>query len=340
MAATTKPFDGWSTGEQVTQGLDLSGKIVVVTGANTGIGLEAARVFALRGATVVLGCRNKDRGEEAVRAIKDRHPHATVRFMRLDLASQASVREFAAAFLAAYAGKCHILVCNAAVFVLPNGYEETAEGIETTVGVHVGHFLLSNLLKDALVASAPSRLVIVSSESHAYPVSRLNVPNEPPKVETDADGHVVRVVPAPRSGGLWERFTTTFPLHSANYNHQWAYSQAKLCDVMFAREFSRRFGGRNGRDVLAVSLHPGNMIMTDIARNSLFYRIIFKIATVVTKTIEQGAANTLYCSTHPDIRPGAYYNNCAEKKLTAGAIDEEDAGRLWRWCETVTGIRT
>ena len=142
----------------------MQGKVCLITGANVGVGLETARDLAQRGATVVLACRNRTKAEAAAADIKATTGSQAVEVLDLDLASLASVRAAASGFLAGH-DRLDLLVNNAGLIL--SHRRETAEGFETQFGVnHLGHFLLTNLLLDALKSSAPARIVNLSSRGH------------------------------------------------------------------------------------------------------------------------------------------------------------------------------
>lgn len=163
---TRQRYDGSTTAMEILQGRDFTGKVVLVTGANSGIGFETAKSFALHGAHVILACRNMGRANEAVTRILEEWHKAKVEAMTLDLAVLRSVQHFAEAFKAKNVS-LHVLVCNAAGFALP--WSLTKDGLETTFQVnHLGHFYLVQLLQDVLCRSAPARVVVVSSESHRW----------------------------------------------------------------------------------------------------------------------------------------------------------------------------
>jgi NAD(P)-dependent dehydrogenase (short-subunit alcohol dehydrogenase family) len=143
---------------------DLSGQIIIVTGANSGIGYEAALQFARHGAHVVLACRSIEKSAAAAGSIMASHPRAAVDGMELDLANLASVRSFAGSYHKRYQ-RLHVLCNNAGVMALP--YRRTADGFEMQFGTnHLGHFALTGLLLDRLVSTAAARVVTVSSGEH------------------------------------------------------------------------------------------------------------------------------------------------------------------------------
>ena len=295
----TSPFGPRTTADEVLEGIDLSGKVAVVTGANVGIGFETARSLAAHEAQVVLGCRDGARGIAAAKRIRKRHPNAQVEPRSLDLASLESVRRFAEKLPDP---ALDMLICNAGVY--GGGYRETAEGFEWTVGVcHIGHFLLSLLLLDRLEAGEGGRVVMVSSSSHKSPrtldFSRL-------------------------------------PLKKDDYSDMTAYGQAKLCNALFAKELERRYGERG---VTAYSLHPGNLVPTTIGRNSLLLRLLIRLVRPFAKSLSQGAATSVLCAAHPSLDDlgGEYFSNCRLDRASPEAEDPEVARRLWELTETWTG---
>eukprot|EP00500_Bicosoecida_sp_ms1_P009561 CAMPEP_0203816630 /NCGR_PEP_ID=MMETSP0115-20131106/16952_1 /ASSEMBLY_ACC=CAM_ASM_000227 /TAXON_ID=33651 /ORGANISM="Bicosoecid sp, Strain ms1" /LENGTH=346 /DNA_ID=CAMNT_0050725537 /DNA_START=75 /DNA_END=1111 /DNA_ORIENTATION=+ len=236
----------------------------VVTGANSGIGEESARVLAARGVTVVLACRSLERGNAAADGIRRKHPDARLRVMELDVGHLASVRAFAAALLAALAGDdalppLKLLMNNAGIMAVPE-YRETVDGIEQQWGVnHLGHFLLTELLLPTLRANQPSRIVNLSSSAHAWC-----------KHWDDA------TVPPTREG------------YSGTSN----YGVSKVSNIFFTRELNRR---NVGTGVSAYAVHPG-VIYTNLQRQSTGFKVFYAIGRVFMKTIPQGAATQLYCA--------------------------------------------
>jgi NAD(P)-dependent dehydrogenase (short-subunit alcohol dehydrogenase family) len=198
---------------------DQSGKTVLITGANSGIGLEAARILAAHGAEVVLACRNKENGTRAVKSISAEHPEAAVSAMVLDLADLQSVKKFANAFKRKYE-TLDLLINNAGVMAPPKG--ETKDGFETQFGTnHLGHFALTGLLLDLLEETPGSRIITVSSLAHRF-------------------GRIAfRDLQSEKRYSPWQ-----------------AYGQSKLANLMFAIELQRRLD-ECGSGTLSLAVHPG-----------------------------------------------------------------------------------
>jgi NAD(P)-dependent dehydrogenase (short-subunit alcohol dehydrogenase family) len=198
---------------------DLTGKIAIVTGANSGIGYEMALALARKEAKVILACRNKDKGEAAVRQIGQEYPEAKAELMQLDLSDLASVRRFADEFTSRY-GRLDILINNAGIMMTPFG--KTTDGFEHQFGTnHLGHFALTGLLLDLIICTPQARVITVSSGGHRF-------------VEIDFDN---------LNG-------------EKGYDRQRAYAQSKLANLLFTYELQRRFEGA-GVDAIAVAAHPG-----------------------------------------------------------------------------------
>lgn len=227
---------------------DLTHQVAIVTGANTGIGYHTALELARHHAHVIVACRSSSKGQDAVSRIQQVTGNKQVHYLPLDLSSLASVRSFAQAFQATKL-PLHMLILNAGIMKSPGaqfigqnmtyGFALTHDGFEAHIGVnHVGHFYLTQLLRDSLVASAPSRVVAVSSvaEEGAYP-----------------------------SEGI--RFETWKPVNreqaiAMRYEDGVAYGQSKLANALFAKELAERW---NGQGVTAYSCHPG-VIVSELTR--------------------------------------------------------------------------
>jgi NAD(P)-dependent dehydrogenase (short-subunit alcohol dehydrogenase family) len=198
---------------------DQTGKLALVTGANSGLGYEVSRGLALRGATVVMACRNLEKGEEAAAKIRDENPSGEVRLMQLDLADLKSVKQFVEAFRAGFS-HLDLLINNAGVMATP--YSETADGFELQFGInHIGHFALTGQLLGLLRNTPGSRIVTVSSYAHWFG---------------------------------WINFSD---LNGKKFYYRWlAYAQSKLANVLFAYELQRKLS-QNGKDTISVAAHPG-----------------------------------------------------------------------------------
>ena len=198
---------------------DQSGRIALVTGANSGIGYETAKALAVKGATMILACRSSSKGEEAAAAILRDHPSAKVETLALDLSSLASVRAFAQRFRSKFSA-LDLLINNAGVMTPP--YAKTEDGFELQLGTnHLGHFALTGLLIDRLLKTDGSRIVTVSSMAHQVG-----------KVDFD-DLH-----------------------REKRYRRMEAYGQSKLANLLFTYELQRRLE-QAGSAAIAVAAHPG-----------------------------------------------------------------------------------
>jgi len=292
-------FGARTTADEAVAGLDLSGQLVIVTGANSGIGFHTARALASAGARVILACRDVTSGEAAVARTRDEHPDAVAQVSILDLASRQSIREFADRI---DSDSIDTVICNAGVY--GGRYQEVDGGIERTVGVcHVGHFLLVRAMLPKLLARDGGRVIVVASRSHRRP-SKLN----------------------------FDRL----PLTAAHYSRFVAYSQAKLCNVLFANELQRRYGDDG---LTACSLHPGSAMATNIARSSGSAALVLKLISPFTKAVSAGAATSIVCATHPHPKEiaGRYFSDCRPKPASAEARDPAVAERLWNRTEEWLG---
>ena len=290
-ALNAKQFGSNTNAYEVVAGLDLSGKTIIVTGANTGIGEPTAAALASVGARVIFACRQASTGEAAVARARAAFPGCKAEFAQLDLGSLASVRRFADALRA---DKIDALICNAGLALM--AYEETADGFEKTVGVcHVGHFLLVRLLMPRLLASGAPRVVMVSSTSH----------KSPPKLDFNQ-----------------------LPMTRETFKGMGAYGQAKLCNVLMAKALQSRYGNRG---LTACALHPGTLITTDIGRNSKIVGVLMKLVSPFTKNPPQGAATTVWGAVHEPASDvaGQYLENCHVVTSSAESNDPAVAQRLW-----------
>jgi len=214
---------------------DQSGKIVIVTGANSGIGFETVRALALHGATVIMACRSLEKGQAAVDQIRGENPRGQVFLQRLDLADLDSVGQFAEIFLADNS-RLDILINNAGVMATP--YQRTADGFELQFATnHLGHFKLTGLLIDLLKSTPNSRVVTVTSYGHLF--GRINFND----------------------------------LNSQRFYQKWlAYCQSKLANVLFGYELQRRAAGSGGVPISIVA-HPGSAT-TNLTRTTTLFRML------------------------------------------------------------------
>jgi NAD(P)-dependent dehydrogenase (short-subunit alcohol dehydrogenase family) len=296
---------------------DLSGATIVVTGANSGIGLKATRAFARRGAHVVMACRSERRGRDARDEIRIDLPSASLSVHECDLADLDSVREFAAEFSRTYSS-LHVLCNNAGVMAIPR--RETAQGFETQFGVnHLGHFALAGLLLDDLVETGgETRVVTQSSGVHEYG-------------EIDFDD-----------------------LQSEERYDEWkAYAQSKLANLLFAYEIDRRTRAA-GLDVKSVACHPG-YAATDLQRRgpeltgSTLRLWAMRVANALfAQSAAQGAFPMLYAATASEIEGGDYVGpggfmqargSPKKQRSNDRSYELERAVRLWERSEELTGVR-
>jgi NAD(P)-dependent dehydrogenase (short-subunit alcohol dehydrogenase family) len=298
-------FGRRSTAEEVSEGIDLSGRHAVVTGASGGIGLETARVLALRGGSVTMACRDLEKGSAAQRRVVaesgGRIDRSALRLAHLDLASLESVREFARGVLATDR-PIHLLINNAGV-MLPDR-RETRDGFEAHFGVnHLGHFLLTNLLLERIRASAPARIVNVSSDAM----------------------HFASLTPE-LADLNWQK---------RRFSGWRSYGDSKLMNLMFTNELNRRL---EGAGVTAAALHPG-MVTTELARDQKPWMRLVGIAMLpFMKTVPRGAATTLYAAVRADpSQPSAsYLADCAPARPAKLAGDRDVEARLWEESERLT----
>ncbi len=290
---------------------DQAGRTAVVTGANSGLGLAAARALAAAGADVVLACRNLEKGEAAVGSIRADLPDASVVLEELDLSSLASVRDFAARF-EAERGALDLLINNAGVMAPPR--RETADGFELQLGTnHLGHFALTGLLLGGMQGREDARVVTVSSTAHKF--GRINFDN----------------------------------LQGERRYFRWnAYGQSKLANVLFARELDRRLRAA-GSSVKSLAAHPGySSTNLQSAAPPLLDRTVMKVTNLlVGQSPEMGALPELYAATRPNldgglfIGPDGFEEQRGYPKVVSpvrAGRDEATAARLWNVSEALTGV--
>jgi len=289
------------SGGVCTSVVRLDGKIVIITGANTGIGKETAIDLAKRGAIVIMACRNVSRGETALKEVKEQSQSDQVFLKVLDLSSLRSIREFSVEFLSEYK-KLDILVNNAGIMMCP--YSQTEDGLESQLGVnHFGHFALTNLLLPHLVLAGTSRIVNVSSKAHKG-INTMNFD----------DIHLER-----------------------NYSPYAAYSRSKLANILFTKELHRRLSTTG---VTVYALHPG-VIATELTRYSAAAKFFFTLGSPFMKSVKEGAQTSIYCAVEEGIEKysGLFFSDCALSESSAASCDEEIAKKLWDVSEKLTGVQ-
>lgn len=281
--------------------VDMTRKICLVTGGNSGIGKATALGLARTGATIVIVSRSKEKGEAAQTDIITKSGNRNVELMIADMSSMESVRELATAFKARHE-KLHLLVNNAGVYLTRR--ITTADGLESTFATnHLGPFLLTNLLLDILEASAPSRIVNVTSDAHNG--AKVNF--------DDLQGEK-------RFSG-WQ-----------------AYGQSKLAMILFTHELAKKLDGTH---VTVNSVHPG-VVRTNFANNNGLVTLGFRFLRPFFISPETSAKRILYVATSPDLQgvTGKYFTKMHEVRSSQESYDEDSARRLWQISEQLTNMST
>jgi len=247
---------------------DLSGKVAIVTGGNTGVGYITARELARKNAHVFVASRSKERGEGAVEKIKKETGNNQVEYLHLNLVDLKNVKQSAESFLAKNL-PLHILVNNAGI--MATAWSLTEDGIQDQFGVnHVGHFLFTKTLLPKIESSAPSRIVNVSSEAHRA---------------------------APAAGIEFDKINQK----DAQSAFQ-RYAVSKLSNILYSNSLAKRL---EDKDVYVNSIHPG-VVSTELSRGlvevyGIIAKIAFKVINVFAKSPEDGALTQLYAATSPEI---------------------------------------
>lgn len=278
----------------------MNGKICMVTGATGGIGAVTAQALATQGATVVVVGRSKEKSVATVARIKERTGSPTVEFMLADLSVQNEVRQLAEQFRSRYR-HLDVLVNNAGAIFRKR--QETVDGIEMTFALnHLSYFLLTNLLLNTIKASAPSRIINVSSESQRR--AKMNF--------DDIQGR-------------------------KKYSAMNAYGQSKLANVLFTYELARRL---EGSGVTVNTLHPG-FVATNLGENmegifGLFVRLLHLFAI----SSEQGAQTSIYLATSPEVEDvtGQYFEKQKAVQSSKISYDKAVAKKLWQVSTELTGL--
>ena len=303
-------FDATSTTAEVINGVSLTGKFAVVTGASAGLGVETTRTLAAAGAEVLMVARDQEALAAVAQELRQQHPGAKLYTQRMDLADLESVRA-AAVQIRQNHPRIHLLINNAGVMACP--LARTAQGFEMQFGTnHMGHFLFTCLLVPALLAAAPARVINLSSGGHQF--ANFNF-DDPAYFDRDYD--------------KWQ-----------------AYGESKTANILFTVALDRRL---RDRQVRAFAVHPG-VIMTRLGRHMQPADLELLAAktppgeTLVFKSVEQGAATTVWAATTTELegKGGIYLEDCqiarpAEPGSSSGvesyALDKAAAERLWSLSE-------
>jgi len=283
-----------------------SGKTIIITGANSGIGYEAARALAIKSATVIMACRNLDKGEKAAAQIQRENPKGKVILEQLDLADLNSIKKFTHRFLVDY-DRLDVLINNAGVMAIP--YRQTADGFEMQIGTnHLGHFALTGLLIDKLEKTPNSRIVTVSSYAHI--IGRINFDD----------------------------------LNSEKHYQKWlAYGQSKLANLLFAYELQRRSTANSGNPI-SIAVHPG-YAATNLQNSSSFFSLTNRFMAqsqemgalptlyAATSSEIQGGE---YIGPDGFLAQRGYPHKARSSKQS---YKQETAQNLWEISEELTGIQ-
>lgn len=298
----------WNT-EQIG---NLKGKDVIITGGSSGIGLEAAKVLAVKGAAVTLAVRNVEKAKRIIQKFHSDNPDAAMTVMHLDLANLISIKDFADQYRSNH-DHLNVLINNAGVMIPP--YRKTKDGFESQFGTnHLGHFALTARLLPLLLVTPYSRIVITSSL-------------------------------AARKGEIY--FDNLDG--SKGYERMNFYRQSKLANLLFAIELQHRLG-QAGTSAISVACHPGISVSNIMSRGSgkETSRILKKMMRIVAQPARKGALPTLYAATYPELTGGEYIgpdgpgNRKGNPVLTSDAsklFNTELSEKLWKVSENLIGVK-
>jgi NAD(P)-dependent dehydrogenase (short-subunit alcohol dehydrogenase family) len=279
----------------------MNGKVCLVTGATSGIGAETAKQLAQCGATVVVVGRNAEKSAATVERIRQQTSSAGADYLLADLSSQKDIRALAQQFKNKY-GRLDVLVNNAGGIWITR--HETADGIEMTFAVnHLAYFLVTHLLLNTLIASAPARIVNVSSALH------------------------------------WQAQLNFDDLQSRHgiYNPLFAYNNSKLANILFTYELARRL---DGAGVTANCLHPGGVRTNLLAHNPFVKWVVRPLFNLTAISVEQGAQTSVYLATSPELEnvSGKYFMECKPRRSSPVSYDKAAARHLWQASAKMTGL--
>ncbi len=281
--------------------VDLSEKVVIVTGGNSGMGKETVIALANMGATVILGARDPKRGKAALEEIREYQPKGKILLQLADLSVMSEVRKFASEFKQNF-NKLHVLVNNAGGIWSKRIL--TSEGNEFTIAInHLAPFLLTHLLLDELKAAKPSRVINISSMGHHFG-------------SIDFDNMMGEKV----------------------YSATSAYGRAKLALIMQTYEMAKRMKAKSieGIDIFAV--HPGG-VRTHFANENLMWRILMGMAAPFLASAAKGARTAVYLASAPEVvgKTGTYWVDKKSQKSSEASYNEENWAKVWDWSTKITG---
>ncbi len=291
---------------------DLTGKVIIVTGGNSGLGYESVKAFAEKGAEVILTSRSVEKGELAKKEIGNVKGKVVV--MQLDLQDFASIEQFAENFKQKY-DRLDVLLNNAGIMQTP--YFKTKDGLEGQMGVnHFGHFKLTGLLMDLIKKTPKSRVVSVSSGGHKYKQAKMDFDNL-----------------------LFENGTGYTPMKG--------YCRSKLANLLFIYELERKFK-KNNIDSIAVAAHPGgaNTNLGQHIEDKLMFKIMLRFFSFLVQEPAQGALPEIRACVDENVKGAEYYGpdgllemvgNPEKAKSSKDSHNKEDARKLWEVSEKLTG---
>lgn len=293
---------------------DLTGKVIIVTGGNSGLGYESVKAFASKGATVIMASRSLEKAKEAQKEISVYAPNGKVNVMEIDLMDLKSIKTFAQEFKTLY-NRLDILLNNAGIMMTP--YQLTKNGFESQFGAnHLGHFALTGLLFDLIKNTPKSRIINVSSIAHK-------------KGKIDFDNL------------LYD--------DGKSYDSMQAYRRSKLANLLFTYELQRRLA-KNNADVIAVAAHPGvsptNLV--NHLKGSLVFNLFELLSAFITHSPDKAALPEIRAAVDPEVKGGEYYgpNGFLEMKgdpvlvqSTKESHDTSLAEKLWEVSEELTGVK-
>lgn len=293
---------------------DLSGKVIIVTGGNSGIGYEAVKAFAEKGAEVVFTCRNNEKGKKTKASLIEQNPGFKVFPMELELTDLQSIKHFSESFKSKYK-KLDVLLNNAGIMMTP--YALTKDGFESQIGTnHLGHFALTGHLFPLLIKTPGSRIVTISSGAHKFG-------------KMDFDNF------------LYE--------NGKGYSPMKAYGRSKISNLLFTYELQRKLE-KGGNATIAVAAHPG-VSDTNLGRSfehKWFVKLLMPVYKLMIQDASMGALPGIRAAVDPDVAGGDYFGPGGRGERTGYPIkvssnpashNMEDAKKLWELSEKLTGVK-